>query len=99
MNSKKLYHFLMENECHLYKNLQTNIIFGWVVVNFSDLQEFINIICPLDEHGIKATIKDKYLAIELNDIIENEGEELSDYKECFGSEWEEYFPELLGVAK
>ena len=93
MNSKKLYHFLMNNECHLYRG-KTNIE-SWVVVDFLDLKEFVEIIGihGFDDGGREVRMFEKYIAVELNDLIENNDEELSDYKECFGSEWKEHFEE------
>lgn len=89
MNSKKLYHFLMNNECHLHK--EKDRVIAWVVVYFDDLKEFTEIVNCIE--GVEATIKIYHLSVVLNDIIENNEEELSDYKECFGDEWKEYFEE------
>jgi hypothetical protein len=84
----------MNNECHLYRDTNSSII-GWVVVLFSDLQEFVDITGSslLEDDGLEVTLKSDYIAVELNELIEYNGEDLIDYKECFGDEWKEYFEE------
>lgn len=81
----------MKNECHLFRG--SNGIESWVVVEFFDLKDFIEIIgsCGFDDGGMDVKMFEKYISVDLNDIIENNDEELSDYKECFGDEWKEYF--------
>jgi hypothetical protein len=83
----------MNNECHLYR--EKNRIAAWTTVYFDDLNEFVGIIGEhnLDEGGLDVRLQRRFIAIELNDIIESNDEELSDYKECFGAEWKEYFEE------
>lgn len=82
----------MENECHLFRDKNDNIV-AWVAVDFNCLKEFAEIvgIYAFEDGGIKVTMMYTYIAIELNDIIENNDEELSDYEECFGDDWNEYF--------
>lgn len=91
MNTKKLYHFLMENKCHLYQ--KKDEVKAWVCVNFWQLQEFADILdsCSFDDGGIDVKMFEDYLAIDIDDLLEGYGEELNDYKECFGEEWDEYF--------
>ena len=91
MNTKKLYHFLMSNECHLYR--QGDDIKSFVCVNFRDFDDFIKIIKSSDfeEIGLEATIKNGYMVVDIEDLIGDEGEELIEYKECFGDEWDVYF--------
>ena len=95
MADHRLFKFLMENECHLYKDKDG--IKAWVAVDFSGLSDFVKI---AGEHhfdcgcgGLNVTMFDDYIAVELLDIIEGSGEELIDYKECFDSdERDDYFP-------
>ena len=92
MDTKKLYHFLMENECHLFR--ANGKIKAWVCVNFRDLDDFIEILGVnfFDESGLEVTMFHDYLAVTIDDLIDGYGEELNEYKECFDkSEWEDYF--------
>lgn len=91
MNTKKLYHFLMENECHLYKEKDT--IKAWACVHFWQLQEFAEILgrCAFDDGGLDVKMFEDYLAVNIDDLIEGYDEDLNDYKECFGDEWDDYF--------
>lgn len=87
----------MNNECHLFK--KNGEIIGWVAVNFFDLSEFVEIIGKdtFSDGGLEVTMMDHYIAVETHNLIDGDGEYLSDYKECFGDEWNEY-PELQEVA-
>lgn len=88
VNSKKLYNFLMNNECHLYRDKSD--VKAWVAVKYYDLQEFAEIIgaCSFDDGGIEVTMMQGYIAVTINDLLEGTEEDLIDYKECFGDEWE-----------
>jgi hypothetical protein len=79
----------MNNECHLFRDKNDNII-AWIAVDFDCLKEFTEIvgIYVFEDGGIEVTMMNTYIAIELNDIVENNDEDLSEYKECFGSEWD-----------
>lgn len=87
----ELYEFLKEHECHLYRS--KGEVKAWVCVEFRDLKEFIKAVgmYRFDEDGLGVTLKDGYIAVELDDIIDGTGAELSDYKKCFDDEWDCYF--------
>lgn len=88
-----LFKFLMENECHLYKDKYGTK--AWVAVNFFDLDDFVKTVGEyhFDCGGLNVTMFNNYIAVELLDILEGNDEELIDYKDCFDKdEWDEYFP-------
>ena len=89
-----LYDFLMNNECHLFRDDFHSGIDAWVSVSFWKLEEFVEMIgdCHFDECGLKVTMKKDYIGVELRDIIELMGDELESYKKCFDEdEWDSYF--------
>lgn len=92
MADHRLFKFLMENECHLYKDKDG--IKAWVAVMFGALGDFIKIVGDHFSCGCGVTMFNDYIAVELLDILEGTGEEVNDYKDCFDSdEWHEYFPD------
>ena len=79
----KLYEFLKDKETHIYCDGNTGIK-TWAVIYFYDLEEFTNIIRHhLYDGGIDVNLNDGYVAVELNQIIESEGNNISDYKNIF----------------
>lgn len=90
-----LYDFLKESECKLYT--ERNQTMACVFVDFDDLQEFVRIVGThhFDESGIKAVMKEDYLAIELNDFFEELGQSIVDYKAIFDdTDWDCYYKTL-----
>ncbi|WP_263708035.1 hypothetical protein [Shouchella tritolerans] len=79
----ELYEFLAENETGLYQ--KGDKVIAYVHVYFFDLDDFVKIVGPhpFDEGGMEVHLFENTAAIELNDIIENEGHYLSSYKKCF----------------
>lgn len=89
----ELYEFLKAHECHLFR--EKDQIKAWVCVEFFELDDFVQVIgrCAIGESGLQVTLFESYLAVELNDIIDGTGADLSDYKRVFDdTEWEDYFP-------
>ena len=89
-----LYDFLKEDETGLYASSKEGDreIIAYVHIDFDDLKEFIEIVgancfnCGLDVQMFETTI-----CIELNSIIEREGDSLIDYEKCFPkNDWEAY---------
>lgn len=90
-----LYEFLKENETGMY--LHKNELVVYVHVHFGKLTEFVEIVgrSPFDEDGLEVRMFEYTLAIELNDIIENNDQEILAYRNCFdASDIEDYMPHL-----
>ncbi len=98
-----LYEFLKNNETGLYRNKDK--IIAYVIIDFDEdkLNNFIEIIGVdyFSEGGIDCKIHDKYISIDLNDIIEEWcGQNLSNYKNCFRiDDWDEYKEDILRKEK
>lgn len=97
-----LYDFLKENETGLYRN-QDGII-AYVHINFCSLDDFVKIAgygC-FDEGGMDAKLFSNTIYVEINDLIEGYGHDLSSYKNCFEEhDWKVYekaIKEAEGVA-
>lgn len=79
-----LYHLLNENETGLYnQEFQKNkTVYAYVHLNFSDLADFAEAVgtYPFEEGGMKVTMFERTIDIDLNDIIEGQGHSLSSYK-------------------
>lgn len=89
----ELYDFLKENETGLYKNYKTDEVIGYVHISFYDLKNFVDIVGEDEfvEGGINVQMFNNSICVEINDIIEGYGHELSDYKNCFDeSDWDYY---------
>jgi DNA polymerase III sliding clamp (beta) subunit (PCNA family) len=86
----KLYEFLRERECHLYK--EKNEIRSWVAVDFDDLKEFAKVVDTNDgDGGLDVKMFNDYIAIELNDTFESLDMKIQDYEKCFPEdEYKEY---------
>lgn len=90
-----LYDFLKEHETSLYTQAfkKNKTVFAIVFVDFCDLKNFVEVVgsYPFEEKGLKVVMKEDYICIPLNDIIEGFGHSLSNYKNCFSDhEWECY---------
>lgn len=89
-----LYEFLKENETGLYTQEfhKDKTVYAYVHIDFCDLSSFVEIIGEYHfEGGIKVHMLKETIAVELNDIIESEGDYLSDYKNCFDEDdWKHY---------
>lgn len=98
MNNKlvnpELYSFLMDRETGLYKDYRHgNELIGYVHINFDDLSEFVKIVGyhHFDEGGIEVQIFNNTVCVEINNIIESEGQALIDYIGVFPkSDYETY---------
>jgi hypothetical protein len=90
-----LYEFLKNHECHLFR--ERGEVKAAVMVDFDDLADFVKVvgIGHFDDGGLEVSMFDRYIAIEIIDIIEESfGDEFQAYKNCFDvSEWERYFCE------
>jgi hypothetical protein len=94
MVDANLYDFLKANETGLFKEKKSQEIRAYVHVDFVDLDKFVKIV-GIDhfvEGGIEVIMLDTSICIELNEIFECDGLDISDYKNCFG-EYDEYFKE------
>lgn len=90
-----LYHLLNENETGLYtQEFQKNkTVYAYVHLNFSDLADFAEAVgtYPFEEGGMKVTMFERTICIDLIDIIEGQGHSLSSYKKCFDEDtWDRY---------
>jgi len=88
----ELFVFLMNNETGLYGKGDKEVI-AYVHIDFSDLREFIEIVGEyyFAEGGMEVTLLSSTVAVDLNEIIENDGHYLSAYKKCFDEDdWEHY---------
>lgn len=87
----ELYDFLKVNETGLFR--RKDEVIAYVHVNFFELDDFVKMIGAdyFSEGGIEVQLMENSVCVELNDIIEAFGQEISDYMNCFG-EWDEYFP-------
>lgn len=86
-----LYEFLKSHETGLYK--EDFLVTAYVHVDFYDLDKFVEIVGEdwFAEGGIQVQMFARTICVELNDIIEGEGNCLSDYKNCFNKhDWNEY---------
>ncbi len=85
-----LYDFLKANETGLFRRKEE--VIAYVHVDFADLSDFVKIVGTnrFSEGGMEVVLMCDTVCVELNDIIEGYGHELSDYRNCFG-EWNEYF--------
>lgn len=81
----ELYEFLKNHETGLSQDCKTNIITAYVLIDFCDIQDFIDAIGVywFDEGGLDCKLLNGYIGIDINDIIEAEGHNLSSYKNCF----------------
>ncbi|OAB36999.1 hypothetical protein PMSD_09995 [Paenibacillus macquariensis subsp. defensor] len=90
----ELYEFLRERETSLYtKDFERNkTVFAYVRVDFTDIAEFIEVVGEdwFSEGGMEVVLCTGDVCIEVNDIIESHGHDLSSYKKCFENEWENY---------
>ena len=90
-----LYTLLNENETGLYTQEfhKNKTVYAYVHLDFSDLAEFAEAVgtYPFEEGGMKVTMFERTICIDLNDIIEGQGHSLSSYKKCFGEDtWDRY---------
>lgn len=95
-----LYQFLLKNETGMYRN--KNEIIAYVHVYFWDLKEFAELVGPFhfDEGGMNVQMFQNTICIELNNIIEGEGQELISYRECFDdSDIKSYESELVAMSE
>jgi hypothetical protein len=90
-----LYEFLKENETGIYREKERLV--AYVHIDFYDLKEFVGIIgdAHFDEGGIDAKMFNNTICIDINDIIEGEGQYLSAYAKCFDDYlWNEHKEEI-----
>lgn len=89
MNSKKLYHFMMNNECRMQET--DNGVISFMFVKFHNLQEFGDIIGDdyFDNCGFSITLMRNHAIINITELFEVEDMDLFEYKECFGHYWNE----------
>lgn len=83
----ELYEFLKENETHMWTE-KNNLLFG-VRVYFSQLKDFIHIIGSghMDDGGIETTLNDdSTLYVPLEDVFDNDGLSIHDYRFCFSED-------------
>lgn len=90
-----LYDFLKENETGLYTQEfhKNKTVFAYVHIDFCDLSKFVGIVGShhFEERGMKVTMLENTVAVDLNDIIECDDDYLSDYKNCFCEhDWKHY---------
>ncbi|UKS25045.1 hypothetical protein LOZ80_26055 [Paenibacillus sp. HWE-109] len=90
-----LYDFLKTNETHLYTSEfdKNKTVYALVFIPFDELCRFTGIVGSgvFDEEGLEVVMKETYLAVTLNDIIENQGHYISSYKNCFDEDdWNHY---------
>ncbi|MBU2701133.1 hypothetical protein Ga0466249_002247 [Sporomusaceae bacterium BoRhaA] len=87
----ELYEFLKSHECHFYRD--HGEVKAFVIVDFDDLTDFVKVVgtSHFDESGFEVTMRDTYICIDIDDIIDGNGEDLTAYKNCFDvDEYEEY---------
>lgn len=79
----ELYEFLKTVETHLYEENEEIKAIG--LIDFWELKEFQEVvgISYFDEGGCDVKLLEGYIAIELNDIFEFDGNYIRDYKKCF----------------
>jgi hypothetical protein len=99
-----LYEFLRNNETGLYtKNYEKDkTVYTYVHVWHFDLSDFVKIVgsSPFDEGGLEVRMFENTIAIELNDIIENDGHELLAYRNCFDEDdWKRYEEQIQEMYK
>lgn len=78
-----IYEFLKEHEIGLYKD--GDEVRAYVIVDYYDLKEFTNVVgsSTFDDGGLEVTMRDGYIVIDLNEIFEGYGHDISNYKNCF----------------
>jgi len=97
----ELYQFLKDNETGLYMDQYGEAI-AYVHIHFSDLDDFTKIVGAgtFDDGGLDITMFKTTICVELNDIIEAEGHNLSSYKACFNKDdWEDCEEAILKYEK
>lgn len=91
----ELYELLKDVETHIYR--EDNEISTIALVDFWKLKEFQECVGSyyFDEGGCEVKLLEGYIGIELNDIFEGQGNNISDYKRCFEeSEYNEFKEEI-----
>jgi hypothetical protein len=86
-----LYEFLKENETGMHSQGEQVIVY--VHIPFYNLKEFVEIVGDgaFDEGGLESHFFRESVCVELNDIIENDGHNISSYKKCFDpDDWKRY---------
>ncbi|WP_348623651.1 hypothetical protein ABFT51_24135 [Paenibacillus peoriae] len=94
-----LYELLRERETGLYtQNFEKNeTVFAYVHLDYSDVADFVELVGYdfLCEGGYDAKICTTSVCIEINDVIERFGHDLSDYKNCFDEDlWKDHEKEI-----
>ncbi|OPH61873.1 hypothetical protein BC351_01125 [Paenibacillus ferrarius] len=90
-----LYDFLKEHETGLYTKgfHKDKTVYAIVFVDFHDLKKFVEILGSFifEDAGLEVVMKENYICIPLNDIIEGDCHYLSSYKNCFSEhDWKHY---------
>lgn len=97
-----LYNFLNENETGLTTENNGKDIIAYVHIYFWKLDDFVKIVgsYPFDEGGREVVMFEDTICVELNDIIEGDGHNLSSYKRCFNeNDWENFEIQILEMEK
>lgn len=96
-----LYDFLKECELGLYK--KNDEVIAFVHIDFNKLKRFVDIVGYsyfTDDGGIKVIMQDDDVCIDLNDIFERNGHNISNYKNCFyEDDYRQYKEEILKMEE
>lgn len=86
----KLHQFLKDNETHLYRDNDDNLI-GYIYITFDNIETFANILGENffeKEYNNICKLHEDCIAIEIDNILDYFDEDLVNFKNCFGeSEW------------
>ena len=86
----ELYEFLKETacECSMYYDHDQKRMVAYTHIYFWDLEGFVKAVGSywFDEGGMKATIFENTICVELQDIFESDGNSILDYKKCFSED-------------
>lgn len=86
INNLELYEFLKEEvECGIQYKYETKSIECWVWLDFCQLKEFVDLVGNnyFYEGGVECNLQETRIAIDLNDIIEYQGDDIFSYKSIF----------------
>ena len=93
-----LYEILRSNETRL--NLENDEVIALVFIYLCDLKDFVDAVGEgwFCDNEKQIVLRGVYVAIEINDIIEAEGHQLSSYEDCFDScDWEDYKEKIMAA--
>ena len=95
----RLYEIMKENETGLHMDRNRNVV-AYIHLSFYDIKEFVDCVGSghFDEGGLEVRLFKDSLCVEINDIIESNGHNLSSYKKCFDEDtWDQLEWRILEI--